>query len=478
MVELIKLNLSHLEQSILESMGLDTVEEIALCWKEELGLGKGKWGAILNRARSLLAYERIKAIDCGYDAVTVTISDTSRSTIVSVEHVLGVSPGFKREVEGDRLIIFAPERTPCSFCGVEPIYICENCRACLCQECRFKHEHDYYQTTEISSLEDTFQWLQIKAGEYSLMPQEKGTELDDKPGKEVIGIAREMGFDGFAQSFFSELEGNDIMKKAITCALFSTPYEPAHVLVAGEPAGGRTLARDIIARRLGSDIELVGANTTKSGLVCNPATGKPGVLAYADRKVVLTDEFDRIPPQDVEYCYELLSNGKCSIHSANVHETFESHFIMIAFANPIETVFVRDPIQEIGVPPNLLSRFALVVKAEELEVNRRKEILKRKLIGGEKTSEFSRWYLSWLQESRKHFPKFTASEHEIDDYVARVNKLIDRYSQTPLCRDLRMGDHAKRIPMSIARAGFTEINEQTLDEAIALMEACMAAWHQ
>ena len=65
-----------------------------------------------------------------------------------------------------------------------------------------------------------------------------------------------------AETFFSELEGNELMKKALCCALFSTPEEPVCVLVVGDPAGGKTLAKDIIAGKLGPEIELIGANTT------------------------------------------------------------------------------------------------------------------------------------------------------------------------------------------------------------------------
>lgn len=107
----------------------------------------------------------------------------------------------------------------------------------------------------------------------------------------------------------------------------------------------------------------------------------------------------------MEHCLELLSNGKGSVHSARIHETIESHFIMIAFANPVETMFVRQPIKEIGLPPILLSRFALIVKAEELEAASRKTLLKRKILGEIAASDLSRWHLPWLREARKHHPK-------------------------------------------------------------------------
>ena len=471
-----ELNLSPREQRTLESMGFTNLEKIALSYRDDLGLGKTKGDAIIQRARNLLAYHSIKEIIDSEQQVAVTLSDISKATRVSVEDVLGIYGELGRQLAGNRLVIFPPDRKPCSNCGGDPVCLCTVCNASLCEKCRYEHEHDYYKTTDLQQLEETFNRVRGKAQLFIPMPLEKRMEVESKPSEEVTAIARDRGFVGFVETFFYELEGNELMKKALSCALLSTPEEPVHVLIVGDPAGGKTLARDIIARKLGPEIELVGANATRSGLVCNLATGEPGVLAYSHGKIVLVDEFDKIPGQDVEYCLELLSNGKCSVHSARVHETIESHFAMIAFANPVETVFVEEPIKEIGLPPILLSRFALIVKAEELGADLRKALLKRKLLGKISASEFSEWHLPWLRETRKYQPKLIASEEEIDKYINKVDSLVGQYLKTPLRRDLRMGDYAKRVPLAIARASFSDVDSTVLEEAIELMQACIAAW--
>jgi hypothetical protein len=477
-VDIRELNLTPREQKALESMGFNTVERVALCYGEDLGLGKKTGNAIVQKAKNTLAYHSIKEITCTEQQVAITLSNVSRAAVVSVEHFLRIyGDGLRRALEGDKLTIFRPDRKPCSKCGADPTYLCVLCRASLCDKCHYAHEHQY-DTSKFQYLEDMFNKARESAETFVPMPLEKLIEVEAKPSKEVTATARQQGFAGFVKAFFCELEGNELMKKAISCALFSTPEEPVHVLVVGDPAGGKTLAKDIIARKLGPEIELVGANTTRSGLVCNLATGEPGVLTYSTGKIVLVDEFDKIPGQDVEYCLELLSNGKCSVHSARIHETIESHFIMIAFANPIETVFVREPIKEIGLPPILLSRFALIVKAEELEADLRKALLKRKLLGETPTSELSRWHLPWLREARKHRPRFIALEEQIDQYIDKVDNLVGRYLKTPLRRDLRMGDYAKRVPLAMARASFSDVDSQVLEEAIQLMEDCAAVWSQ
>jgi len=471
-----ELNLPPSEQRILEKMGLSTLEMIVLRYRDELGLGKSKGDAIIQRAKSILGNNNIEEIICTDQQIVITLSDTSKPVLVSVTGVLGIHSDLTSRLDGNKLIIFRPERKSCSGCGADPVYICRVCRVTLCEKCRYNHEHQYYESVEIRNLDSSFSAAQEKAQAFVLMPPEKRMGRETEPDEEVVKMAKEQGFDGFVKIFFSELEGNELMKKSLSCALLSTPDGPVHVLVVGDPAGGKTLAKDIIIRKLGHDVELVGANTTRSGLVCNLATGEPGVLAYSDGKVVLVDEFDKIPDQDIEYCLELLSNGKCSVHSARIHETIESHFIMIAFANPVATVFTREPIKEIGLPPILLSRFALIVKAEELDADRRKALLKKKLLDEALVPEHTRWHLSWLHEAWKCHPKIVASEEEINRYIDRVDNLIGQYVKTPLRRDMRMGDYAKRVPMAMARASFSDVDGKTLEEGVRLIEACIAAW--
>jgi hypothetical protein len=57
-----------------------------------------------------------------------------------------------------------------------------------------------------------------------------------------------------------------------------------------------------------------------------------------------------------------------------------------------------------------------------------------------------------------------------------VDKLIEQYLKTPLRRDLRMGDYAKRVPIAMARASFSHVDGLTLEKAAMLMEACIEAW--
>jgi len=472
-----ELNLSSRDEALLVSMGFDTLERIALACSDELGLGRRRGEAIQARARRILARDNIKGVSVSEDFVSVELLKASRGVVVSVEHVFdALYSDLKRDVQDNKLLIFKLKPTLCSICGKEPEFWCRRCDKFLCLECRGKHYEHHYDIKELKALEDQFKVVKEKAGEYEPKPPELELEAVT-PSREVVDFARKVGFFGFAEGFFSELKGNDTMKRAIACALFSTPEEPVHVLVVGDPAGGKTLAKDTISAKLGKEIELVGANTTRAGLVCNLATGEFGVLAYANGKIVLVDEFDKIPDQDIEYCYELLSNGKCTVHSAKVHETIDSHFIMIAFANPTGIVFRGEPINEIPVPPILASRFAFIVKVEELGAQLVREVIKRKLLGeGLAGEEFSKHYTPWLREARKHKPKLTASFEAVDSYTNQIYEVYQRFLKTPLRRDLRMADYAKRAPLAIARASFSDVDDKILKEAMELINESLKSW--
>jgi len=293
--------------------------------------------------------------------------------------------------------------------------------------------------------------------------------------QKIVSFAQERGFDVFWQNVFEEIHGNDIMKQALTVSMFSSYTEPVHLLVIGDPGSSKTLAKDIIAKNF-KDISLVGGNSTRSGLVCNLTSGALGVLAYSDLKLVLVDEFDKIPKEDIEYCSELLSNGKASVHSARVHKNIESRFIMIAFANPKSKLFGPNPIDDIGLSPILMSRFSLIIKTEDLAKEERMELFKTKFYGISELKEVPELYDQWVKLARLHKPETKVSEDKLKKYLDNTDKIFQKYSNTPLRRDLRMGDYVKRIPMAIARAEFSNVTNKILDKAEKILDESLKLW--
>jgi DNA replicative helicase MCM subunit Mcm2 (Cdc46/Mcm family) len=274
---------------------------------------------------------------------------------------------------------------------------------------------------------------------------------------------------------FEEIQGNDIMKKVITTSLFSTFHEPVHSLIIGEPGSSKTMAKELISEQF-SDITNIGANTTRSGLVCNLGTGDLGALPHSNHKVVLVDEFDKIPSEDIEYCYELLSNGKCSVHSAKLHQNIESEFIMIAFANPRTQVFTKNALTDIGLSPLLMSRCALIIKVQNITREERLDLFKRKFYGGGEIKDKHEYYDQWVKLARRYEPKITATSEVVDQYINNMNDIVEKHYATTLRRDLRMTDYIRRIPMAIARASFSPINNDVITQAGELIQDSINTW--
>ena len=425
----------------LENMGITTLEQIALMSVASLGMGPSKGTMLVQRARNILANENIlDIVITNGDLIEVTSKKTDRAVIKSILNVLDVYVvgwgNAALTIEGNILKL---SRKSEAFSKV------------------------------ISKAESLREILESK----KMLEREKsGIYL---PEDELKKFAKERGFQGFWENIFQEIHGNDIMKKVITASIFSTYNEPVHSLIIGEPGSSKTMAKEIITERF-SDIITIGANTTRSGLVCHLGTGDLGALPHANKKLVLVDEFDKIPGEDIEYCYELLSNGKCSVHSAKLHQNIESNFIMIAFANPKSQVFGKHALKDIGLSPLLMSRCALVVKVQNISKEDRLNLFRKKFYGTGELKEHHDYYDQWVKLSRRFEPSITASEKHVTRYLTRMNEIVEAHYNTTLRRDLRMSDYLRRIPLAIARSSFSSVDNKVLVDAETLIHDSIETW--
>lgn len=444
MDDLTTLGISPADRKKLESMGFTTLEQIALLDWYKLGMGKSKGNTLVKRAKNVLANRNIeKIVEISDSRIRIKVKKVDKAIIESVKSALGAySNGYGNatvHIE-ENIITFHPHPTAMGNFS----YVVQNA----------KNLESILQAKERDEL------------------SRKGIEMEEK---EIIDFAKARGFNGFWQSVFSEIRGNEIMKKALSVALFSSYEEPAHVLVLGEPGSSKTLAKEIITRNL-KDVSPIGGNTTRAGLVCSLATGQPGILAASNKKLVLIDEFDKIPKEDVEYCYELLSNGKCTIHSARVHQDIESRFIAIAFANPRTEVFTEKPMEDIGLPLTLMSRFALVVKTENLTEDEEMDLLRKKFYGEAEIRKMPEHYDQWIKLARLYKPEIIASRERVESYIKRAKEIIGKHRLTPIRRDYRMGDYSRWIPMAIARAEFSDVTNEVIDKAEEILIASIQSW--
>jgi DNA replicative helicase MCM subunit Mcm2 (Cdc46/Mcm family) len=425
----------------LENMGITKIPQIAMMSVTSLGMGNNKGNMLIQRARNILANENIIDIEIkDEDNIFIKVKKIDRAIIKSVLNALDIFSAkwgnAALKTEGNLL--------------------------------------------RISRKSQAFNKVLSKAKTLSEIIEIKKIEEREKigiylPDEELIEFAKKRGFNGFWKNVFQEIHGNDIMKKVITASMFSTFKEPIHSLIIGEPGSSKTMAKEIINEQF-DDITNIGANTTRSGLVCNLGTGDLGALSHSHNKLVLVDEFDKIPEDDIEYCYELLSNGKCSVHSAKIHQNIVSEFIMIAFANPKSKVFGRKVIEDIGLSPLLVSRCALIVRVENISKKDRLNLFEKKFYGAGEIIEKHDYYNQWLRLSRTFKPEIIASDKNVKNYINYMNELVEKYYSTNLRRDLRMADYIRRIPLSIARASFSPLDNQILEEAQIIVNESINTW--
>lgn len=423
----------------LEAMGFTTLEQIVLLDRYSLGMGKDKSDALVQRAANILANRHVKDVQITSNQVIVQVDEASEPIVAAVKEVIGEYGG--EYIPRGNQIFITPSRSPY---GGDFHYIIQRAQ----------------------------RWQTLASAKSRNELAREGITLKHQ---ELMEFAQERGLNGFCQGVFSEIKGNETIKKAISVSMFSTFSEPVHTLIIGEPATGKTLAKEIIIESF-SDIKPIGANATRAGLVCNMATGELGALASADKETCIIDEFDKIPDSDIELCYELLSNGKCSVDSGRIHTVLESHFIAIALANPREGVFRGRPMEQVGMPPTLLSRFAFIVRAEPLSREDMKELARKKLLRLAEVRNIPEYYDQWVKLARLHRPTIKASQAKIENYLDEGSALIERYSTTAIRRDLRMTDYLKRIPDAMARAEFSDVTNEILGTALELIEESISAW--
>ncbi|MHC1567169.1 MAG: hypothetical protein ACXQT5_04705 [Candidatus Syntropharchaeia archaeon] len=435
------LNLNTREKEILKRNGIRTVESLALLTPHELPFSRGKSEVLVQHARNTILFSSIEEIEILSEEVRVKFNRKINPVIeVSTKSILNLDNPFTScGIDGDTMII-----TP--KWGSEIPWL----KKVLPQIEKWKFVFDSAREEEMKE----------KMG-VNIVPSE------------IEEFARKKGFDGFWKDVFEDIRENNTMKQAITASLFSSLDEPVHLLIVGPPASAKTLARDIISENF-SGLERIGGNSTRAGLVINYATGELGALAYADGKIVLADEFDKVPRGDVEHIYELMSNGICEVHSGRIHKTIRSRFILIATMNPSREVFSSLPMEDIGLPPTLISRFGLIVRTDDLGKEERVELFRKKFYHGNKLKKFSAYFDAWIKLSKEYVPEITANS--VEKYLSGINEIVEEFCNTPLRRDNRMGEYARNIAFSIARCEFRDVDDDVLEKSWKLIEKSIRDW--
>ena len=175
------LGVSPSDRKKLESMGITTLEQIAVMSPQTLGMGPAKSSMLIQRARNIIANNNILDINIkDDDTIEVEIKRIDRAIRKSIANAFDVLiSGWGNaaiETKDNRLIL---KRKSSRFDRVLQ---------------RAKELQELFEAKRIEERE--------KLGIYL-------------PEDELIEFARKRGFEGFWKNVFQEIHGNDIMKKVI-----------------------------------------------------------------------------------------------------------------------------------------------------------------------------------------------------------------------------------------------------------------------
>ena len=173
----------------LESMGITTLEQIALSSVQSLGMGPGKGTMLIQRARNILANQNILEISVtSDDLVEVTVKKRDRAVVKSVLNALDIyAVGWGNaalSIEGN--ILRLTRKSP-AFSQV---------------------------ITKAEGLREILEAKQIQDQE------RHGITL---PEDALHKFAKERGFAGFWHNVFHEIQGNETMKKVVATSLGRRP---------------------------------------------------------------------------------------------------------------------------------------------------------------------------------------------------------------------------------------------------------------
>ena len=321
------------------------------------------------------------------------------------------------------------------------------------------------------------------------------TEQDEQNIRNIIEREESIVTETIISSFASHVKGHDIIKEALMLSVIGANTKTLsdgsrvrgdiNVFIIGDPGTAKSEMGQAAKRLAPKGYYTSGKGSSAAGLtaaVVQDAQTKtwmlePGIMAKADKGLVVIDEFDKMESKDRSALHEAMEQQHISINKAGITATLNTRASVIAIANPLYAKYDtdRELIDNIpNVPLPLLTRFDLIFIVqdkpdEEKDLQIAKHLMKAH---GEKNPEYAliepNLFGKYIRLAKRIEPELSNESMDIITkyYIERRKNDSDGFPMT--ARQLE-----GLIRLTIARAKMllkTITDERDANRAIYLMD--------